>query len=144
LDCFYRKLNGTSIGDQFNLRHYNECLYGINGENNNNSLYVCAIFQPLITVTTFNNTKIFEQGPNNYKFPLFGFEVNKHKLKRYAVPIIILVIVIVCLIVLCCYGMCRLCCPHMNTKMRKRQNSNSNMNCNTNTRMPQASAACNI
>jgi len=138
LDCFYRQLNTTLIGNQFNLKHVNECLYGINSPTHNNSLYVCALFQPLITVTTFNNTNVYQQSSND-QFPLFGFEVNKNVLKRYAVPIIVGIIVVFCLLVLCCYGMCRLCFPKM--QMRRRQR---NSRCNQNTKMPQTSVACNI
>jgi hypothetical protein len=144
LDCFYRQLNTTLIGDQFNLKHVNECLYGISSPTHNNSLYVCALFQPLITVTTFNNTNVFQQNSNEFQFPLFGFEVNKNVLKRYAVPIIIGIVVVICLLVLCCYGMCRLCCPNFlcceKCKQRRQRHSRVQQNAN----MPQASAACNI
>jgi hypothetical protein len=154
LDCFYRKLNSSSIGNQFNLKHVNECLYGIISDTQNESLYVCSLFQPLITVTTFNNTNVFQQSSNKYKFPLFGFEVNKKVLKRYAVPIIVGIIVVFCLLVLCCYGMCRLCWPNKmrrNRSPRCNQNfrsSHSNQNyrssrCNQNSKMPQSSS-CNI
>jgi len=149
LDCFYSKLNTTLIGDQLTLKHVNECLYGLNNQHHNNSLYVCALTQRITTVTTFNNTKLSQQSSKYYK--LFGFEV----LKRYLILIIIALVVVFCLLVLCCYGMCRLCCPHMQS--RKNSNSsccydhnmnqrggNRNSNCNQNAKMPQSSAACNI
>jgi len=134
LDCFYRHLNTTLIGDQFHLKHVNECMYGV-AANHNNTLLVCAIFHPLITVTTFNSTAIYEQSSKYYKFPLFGFEVNKNLVKHYGILIIVAIIVVSCLIACLCYGMCNLCCSSMKTK-----NNNRNMNSNENQRMPQSNS----
>jgi len=138
LDCFYKHLNTTEIGDQLNLKHVNECMYGIARANHNNTLLVCGIFHPLITVTTFNSTQIFTQSARYYKFPLFGFEVNKRMVKKYGIIILIAIIVISCLVALCCYGMCHLCCFHMH------KNKNNNSNNNTNQRMPQSANSSNV
>jgi len=137
LDCFYKELNVTLIGNQLSLLHLNECMYGITNPNHSNTLLVCGIFHPLITVTTYNvttystTTQIIQQSARYYKFPLFGFEVTKHLVKKYGILILVAIIVISCLIALCCYGMCHLCCMHM--KKNKY---------NTNQRMPQSANSC--
>jgi len=142
LDCFSKQINTTLTGNQFNLKNVNECMYGIVNVNHSNTLLVCGIYQPLITVTTFNNTQIFQQNAKYYKFPLFGFEVNKHLVKKYGVIIIIAIVVVSCLIACCLFGMCHCCCHHMNKN--KNKNYNNNNNCNNNQRMPQSANSCDV
>jgi len=108
LDCFYTK-NLTWVGNQLGVRSFNECVYTVYGESNNNTMLMCALVYPFLTVTEFNNTQFFEEGVKYYKFPWLGFEVNKRLIKNYGIIIIVALIVLSCLLGLCCYGMCHLC-----------------------------------